>query len=281
MKYYNLFKIKTKPFNAEIISSVMWTLDISGLQELEDELQVFIKPEQNVSKEDFENALEKLKIENLIKSYSVEEEICAYKNWNEIWEKSLNIIEVTKKIIIKPTSKIYEAKAGQIVINLDPKMSFGTGEHQTTKIMINLIEKHVRKNDFVLDVGSGTGILAIVCAKMADAKAIAIDNDEWCLDNGLENVDLNSVKDRVEIRLGEINEINETDFSLIVANINKHILLDIKEEIFNRLKFDGRLILSGLLDTDYNDILKSYSELGLKQIDLMKMDEWIGIVFKK
>ncbi|MBN1638394.1 MAG: 50S ribosomal protein L11 methyltransferase [Ignavibacteriales bacterium] len=281
MKNYNLFKIKAIPFNAELISSIMWILDIEGTQELENEIYIFANAEQNVTKQEISAILEKLKKENLIQNYEIAEEICENKNWNEVWEKSLNIIEVTNKIVIKPTSKKYLAKPGQIVITLDPKMSFGTGEHQTTRIMLKLIEKYIKKDDYVLDVGSGTGVLAIASVKLGAAKAIAIDNDEWCLDNGRENVELNDVKYKVDIRLGEIEQVQEKAFSLIVANINKHILLDIKESIYDKMEKGGRLILSGLLDIDYDDIMKNYLQLGLKQIDIIQMDEWLGLVFNK
>lgn len=281
MKNYNLFKIKAEPFDAELISSIMWTLDIEGIQELENEIYIFAKAEQNITKKKISTLLEKLKKEKIIQTYKIEEETCENRNWNEVWEKSLNIIEVTDRIVIKPTSKIYVARQGQIVITLDPKMSFGTGEHQTTKIMLKLIEKYIKKDDFVLDVGSGTGILAIASVKLGATKAIGIDNDEWCLDNGRENVELNEVQYKVDIRLCEIEQVKEDNFSLIVANINKHILLDIKENLYNKLQEGGKLILSGLLDVDYDDIKTNYLQLGLKQIDILQMDEWLGIVFEK
>ena len=150
MKKYNLFKIKTIPFNAELISSIMWTLDIEGTQELENEIYIFSNTEQNVTEQEITAILEKLKNENLIQYYEIAEETCENKNWNEVWEKSLNIIEVTGKIVIKPTSKKYFANPEQIVITLDPKMSFGTGEHQTTKIMLKLIEKHTCEKSIML-----------------------------------------------------------------------------------------------------------------------------------
>jgi ribosomal protein L11 methyltransferase len=159
-------------------------------------------------------------------------------------------------------------------------MSFGTGEHATTKLVIQLIDKYVKSGEKVLDVGSGTGVLAISTVLLGAQKAIGIDNDEWCLLNGSENVKANNLENKVEIRLGELKDLPETGFDLIVANINKHILVDIAKEIKVKIKKTGKIILSGLLNTDENDILKIYSDLNLELIDKAAMDEWIALVFK-
>ena len=168
----------------------------------------------------------------------------------------------------------------EIVLTLDPKMSFGTGDHQTTKICLMFIEKYLKPGMKVLDAGSGTAILGIAAAKLGAENVIAFDIDEWCYDNGIENTKLNDVSDKVEIRKCELKEIEEKDFDLIIANIQKNILLDLAEGFKTRIKQNGILILSGLLEMDRETIVSKYSEVGFKEIDFIQMDDWIGIVFK-
>ncbi|HMN49298.1 MAG TPA: 50S ribosomal protein L11 methyltransferase, partial [Ignavibacteriaceae bacterium] len=209
-----------------------------------------------------------------------QENFIAERNWNEDWEKSREVVRVTDRIIIKPTFKDYEPKQNEIVLTLDPKMSFGTGDHQTTKICLSFLEKYVKPGMKILDAGSGTAILAIAAVKLGAEKVIAFDIDEWCFDNGIENIKLNNVADKVEIRKCELNDISENNFDLIIANIQKNILLDLADGFKQRLKSDGILILSGLLEMDREAVKEKYSSLRFNEIDFLQMDEWIGIVFK-
>ena len=110
------------------------------------------------------------------------------RNWNEEWEKTIKPIQVTDRIIIKPTWHEYEAKPGEIVLTIDPKMSFGTGYHETTRLVLRLMEKHVTAGMSLLDVGTGTGVLAIAGIKFGAASAVGIDVDEWSYINALENI---------------------------------------------------------------------------------------------
>jgi ribosomal protein L11 methyltransferase len=280
MKKYKEFTITAEPFNSEILSSILWEYDISGVNEEVNCLKVFTS-NLGLSVDDLSQGMNKLKDEKLIFNFTIEENVLEEKNWNEEWEQSINVIEVSDKIVIKPTFREYEGKPGQIVLVIDPKMSFGTGEHQTTRLMLMLLEKFVSGGENVLDVGSGTGILAIASLKLGAKHSIAIDIDEWCLDNAVENAELNKVKDRIDIRNGEISDIKESSFDIVLANIQKDILLKISHEIFNRVKSGGKVILSGLLTSDEDDIKKTYSSLGLKFLQTQVLDPWIALVFSK
>lgn len=279
MKSYREFIITTEPFNAEILSSILWELNIDGISEEVNCLKVFAQDEK-VTTEAIESELNSLKENKLLREFSVQENYIAEKNWNEEWEQSREVVHVTDRIIIKPTFKEYAAQSDQIVLTLDPKMSFGTGDHQTTKICLVFAEKYLVNEMKVLDAGSGTAILGIAAAKLGASKVIAFDIDDWCYENGIENSQLNSVSDKVEIRKCELNDINESNFDLIFANIQKNILLELVEGFRSRIKEDGVLILSGLLEMDKDAVVSKYSAYGFKEIDYLKMDEWIGIVFK-
>jgi len=160
MKNYKVFTITSEPFLLDILSSLMWELQISGLTEEADCLKVFTGSGNEVNETKISDMLEKLVAEKLIKSFSIKKEILEDKNWNELWEKGREIIRATQRIIIKPTFKNYSPKENEIVLTIDPKMLFGTGEHQTTKLVLSFLEKYIKPGYKILDVGSGTGLLA-------------------------------------------------------------------------------------------------------------------------
>jgi ribosomal protein L11 methyltransferase len=279
MKTYKEFTIRTIPFLPEIVTGILWELNIAGLTEEDDLIKVF-SIGRDLTKDIFNKQLTKLLNENLIESFTVEENQYENKNWNEEWEQSLTPIKVTDKIVIRPSLKEYTAEQNEIVITIDPKMSFGTGEHQTTKLMLQLIEKYIKKGMKVLDVGSGTAVLAIASVKLGAAKAVAVDNDELCFNNGNENIKLNEVEDRIEVRTGDIKDVNEFNFDMILANIQKNVLIEIADEISRRIKQKGIVILSGLLSGDEAAIEDIYQS-SFKIMDIKQMDEWIALVYIK
>ena len=278
-KSYKEYIITAEPFNVEILSSILWELNIDGINEEVNCLKVFAQDEL-VTIQSIENELHHLQENKLLREFSVQENFIVEKNWNEEWEKSRVVVRVSDKIIIKTTFKEYAANPNEIVLTLDPKMSFGTGDHQTTKICLMFIEKYLKPGIKVLDAGSGTAILGIAAAKLGAENVIAFDIDDWCYDNGIENTKLNDVSDIVEIRKCELKEIGEKDFDLIIANIQKNILLELADGFKSQIKQNGILILSGLLEMDREAIKEKYSDAGFSEIDYLQMDDWIGIVFK-
>jgi len=280
MKTFKKFIIITEPTNNDLVSGLLWQLDIDGINESDNAVVAFVNSSKNISRDDIGNILKEMIDERLIESFYIQEETLEDKNWNEEYEKNVRVIEVTEKIVIKPSFKEYISKPGQIIITIDPKMSFGTGEHATTQLVLQLIEKYIHGSEKVLDVGSGTAVLGISTVLLGAASALCIDNDEWCVLNGNENVKANSLSSKVEIRLAEIKQIEEKEFDLIVANINKHILLDIADEIKNKIGKNGVIILSGLLIIDENDIAEKYTRLQFKLIEKITIDEWCALVFQ-
>ena len=281
MKHYKQFEITAAPLNIDLISGLLWELDITGINEEDDKLILFANAESEINKNSVEGQLNKLKLNNIIETFNVREFSLEDKNWNEEWEKSINTIEISDRIVIKPSFRKFTPKENQLVLEIDPKMSFGTGEHQTTRLVVLLLEKYVRSGQKVFDVGSGTGILAIASVKLGAESALAIDNDEWCRENGLENTEANNCSDKIEVRLAEIENVVETNFDLITANINKHILLNIAEQLALKLSPGGVLILSGILKEDESDIWEAYKKHNLELIDKKILDEWLALVLKK
>ena len=280
MKEYQEFSISFLPFNVDLISGLIWNLPIEGIVEETSSLKVFALVEKNISEKDFENLLTQARKENLIESFIIASSTVENKNWNEEWEKRIQVIKVTDKIVIKPSFRNYLPKNDEFVITIDPKMSFGTGEHETTKLMLGFVQKYIFPGAKVLDVGSGTAVLSIASAMFGAEKVTAIDNDELCLENGIENVKVNNVEKIVDVKHLELQHLGEDNFDIILANINKHILLELSNEMRNKIKKNGRLILSGLLISDESDIMNDYSLLGFHFIEKKHLNEWSALVFE-
>jgi ribosomal protein L11 methyltransferase len=281
MKKYLKTVLKTEPLPIDILTGLLWNLNPSGIEEEDGKIIVYFENDDENHVKEVHEILNQIKESGIIERFNIDTEICEYKNWNEEWERSLNIIKVTENITIKPTFRDYTPAPGELVILIDPKMSFGTGEHQTTKLIIKLLERYVQKGIDVLDAGTGTGILAITAVKLGASHALGFDNDELCLINGEENVEINSLSSQIEIRLAEINQIEVKEFDLVIANIQKNVLLNIASEIHMRTKKNGVVILSGLLLDDEIDINIKYESIGFQFVEKLVMDEWISLVYRK
>jgi len=176
---------------------------------------------------------------------AVEYRDLADKNWNEAWERTVQPVEVGEKLVIAPSWSRYENTANRIVIRIDPKMAFGTGYHESTRLMLQLIEKHTRPCCEVLDVGTGTGILAIAAVKLGASGALAIDIDEWSIMNATENVAANGLGSRVRISDCTVSSIARPGaFGLILANLTLQTIIGLLPELSRLATENGILLLS-------------------------------------
>lgn len=197
-------------------------------------------------------------------------------NWNEQWESNFHPINVNDQCYIR--SEFHESKPEfPFEIVIQPKMSFGTGHHETTHLMV----EYILENDFagkdVLDMGCGTSILAIL-AKMKEANYVeGIDIDEWSVENSIENAERNHVD--ITVKLGDVSLLGQHQFDIILANINKNILLADIPAYVGDLKPNGELYLSGLMHFDFEDIKQKCEENGLKFVSKKQRNEWIALKF--
>ena len=202
-------------------------------------------------------------------------------NWNVEWEKNYDPIEVNGKCRVRATfHEPDDSFEHEIVIT--PKMSFGTGHHATTQSMLTLQLDSDFKNKSVLDVGSGTGILAIMAAKLGASYVEATDIDQWCVENGLENFQLNSLTD-ITFHKGaiELLKLNKSSYDVVLANINKNVLLDEMPYYANLLPPKGALFLSGFYESDIEDIKKSASANNLYLDKSFVKNDWAALMFNK
>jgi ribosomal protein L11 methyltransferase len=201
-------------------------------------------------------------------------------NWNSEWEKNVEPIRVDNKILVRASfHKIEEKFPYEIIIT--PKMSFGTGHHQTTWLMLRnqLRIDHTGKR--VMDAGCGTAILSIMASKLGAVGVDAFDIDDWSVENGSENVDINKAKN-VSITAGTIRDQKfRHSFDIILANINKNILLDEMPEYARCLNSDGRLLLSGFYTKDIPDLLKAGGQLKMTEEGRDEKEGWACLLLRK
>lgn len=202
-------------------------------------------------------------------------------NWNEEWEKSVQPIEIGNKFVVKPSWASYLPRDERIILHIDPKMSFGTGYHETTRLTLQLIEKYLEKDDEVLDVGTGTGILAIASVKLGAKIAVGTDIDEWSLENADENVKRNGVESRVRIENRELKHFDSNSRDLITANLTLNTNVELMGEFRRILRQDGMLLLSGLLKPDRRAMEESLTRNGFEPIEMFSENEWIAIAARK
>lgn len=197
-------------------------------------------------------------------------------NWNETWERNFNPIIVDGVCTIR--APFHEKPSTPYDIVIEPKMSFGTGHHETTKMMV----QHILKNDFnnktVLDMGCGTGILAIL-AEMKGAKPIdAIDYDNWCYLNSLENVERNGCK-HIKVLEGDSALLKNRAYDIILANINRNILLNDIKIYASSLNRNGLLFLSGFYKNDVQAIQAECDKYALKMVEIIEENQWVALKF--
>ena len=202
----------------------------------------------------------------------------AQQNWNADWEATIKPVSVPP-FLIHPSWHTPSADQRTIPIIIDPKMSFGTGYHETTRIMLNLILRHGRAGQRVLDAGTGTGILAIACAKRYDARVLAFDSDEWVAENLQENLAKNECLSRVDFCIGTLEDISEDFFDLILANINRNVLERYLDGFAEKCAPGGLIMLSGLFVSDTARMDGKAKEVGFKRIDQATEGEWWGGVY--
>lgn len=206
----------------------------------------------------------------------------AEKNWNAAWERSIGIVEASSRIIIKPTWKKLRVKdRGKIVLHIDPKMAFGTGHHETTRLSLTLLEEYLHSGDKVLDFGCGTGVLSISAVKLGAHSALAVDNDHWAVENAAENVSKNRVAKRIRVIEGDVRKLPNRTFDLIVANIDLPTITKSLTHLVGRMKSRATLILSGLLVTDLTEFMNAISHKGIVPLEMVNENEWVAIALTK
>jgi ribosomal protein L11 methyltransferase len=205
-------------------------------------------------------------------------------DWFTEWKKTIEPVNIKDKIIIYPSwkkRKVFLNKKIHLV-EIDPKMSFGTGHNDTTQLILEMMVDYVKRSDkYLLDYGCGTGILAIAGIKLGIQKAIAIDIDEDAIRDADECMRNNSVKSNIKLYKKDIGEIQETKFDVIVCNIISSVILSNLGTISIKLKNNGKLFLTGILESEKNELAKAIRKNGLSVLEIRKKGEWLAFYCMK
>ncbi|MEE9225466.1 MAG: 50S ribosomal protein L11 methyltransferase [Bacteroidota bacterium] len=296
-RYYEI-EIRIDPSGYDVLVGFLSDWDVEGFLENDHSLNCYVK-EQCWNEEQerrLRQFLSTLKAEGTVSQADLRISQVETRDWNAEWEHTVLPMAVTDRIVVRPSWHVdkpewYDKprqgldKSGggrdKLVLVVDPKMAFGTGYHESTRIALRLLEQCIRQRDSVLDVGTGTGILAVAAAKLGASKVVAIDNDPWAYTNAVETVQRNRVSDKVAIRLLGLDALPPGRYDLVVVNIAKNAILESTSLLAAKLGHGGRLILSGLIQSDAPEVLEDLRSHRFEILQSMAENEWVGIAAMK
>lgn len=260
-----------EPGLSDLLIAQLSVLGFEGFEEAENSLAAYIE----------ESKLSKREVTELMKEYNLPYSIESIPptNWNQIWEESFQPVCIGNFVAVRANfHPPFQNIEHEIVIT--PKMSFGTGHHATTYLMLEAMRAIDFSKKAVLDFGTGTGILAILAEKLGAASITAIDIDEWSIDNATENSRENGCR-KIKLIQQDHPKTGEGKFDVILANINKNIIINNLKELISQLNTGGILLLSGLLVTDEKDILEETKKYPLTHEATFTKEKWILMQYVK
>ena len=274
--YYTRLQVVCDPDFSEILMAEIADAGFDTFMETEKGFEAYVE----------EKKFDAQQLDEIKKKYNAVNPLLFYwdliqkQNWNEQWEKSLEPIIVDDRCLIRAEfHKIEKKYPYEIVIT--PKMSFGTGHHQTTYLMIKSQLDIDHTNKRVMDAGCGTAILSIMASKRGAKEIIAFDIDEWSVINGKENIENNHCQN-IEIQQGKIRDLSiEGEFDIILANINKNVLLSEIKTYASYLKAGGHLLLSGFYTKDIDDMKVEARACKLLEVSRDEKETWASLLLKK
>jgi len=220
-------------------------------------------------------------------------------DWTEAWRSGYRAQRIGKRTVIKPSWRPYSAKPGQVVIELDPGLAFGTGLHPSTRLVLEALESHLQPGDRVLDVGTGSGILAIAAAKHGAAAVVGLDVDELALEVARENITRNGVQETVSVQRASLSALPGSDgsdkvvevfdahgeqdgaFDLLLMNILAHVICAGARAIVRCLAPQGRFIVSGIIASQEENVCRALSAADLKVVGRHCKKDWVALIGRK
>lgn len=272
---YNFTIQSTEDFHQDLLINSLSGIGFDTFEDMENGFKAYIPEGKAI--EDQIGEIASLYSEMF--TFSFEVKSIPHQNWNEVWESNFQPLRINDRCYIRAT--FHEPRPEfEFEIVIDPKMAFGTGHHQTTALMMKLMMETDFRNKKVLDMGCGTGILAILASYLNADEITAIDYDQICFDSTLENASLNKVNNILPL-CGSKEVIPGTKFDIILANINRNILMDQIERYTEVLSPGGTIFFSGFYeDTDLDIITTKSNAYGLKYLFHEKKDKWVAAKFQ-
>lgn len=276
MNYWK-YKINIQPRDpwVEILIAELSEVGVDSFEEQEQELTAY-----------FSEGKDNQAIESLVLTLSerndfkveVGKELVKQQNWNASWESSFTPVEIDHFCVVKaPFHELDKQFEHELIIT--PKMSFGTGHHPTTYLMIKAMQKIDFPQKKVLDMGSGTGVLAILASKLQAEYTLGIDIEKWAVENAIENAAENAAT--VDFKLGSIEQVPKLKFDIILANINRNILVDQLATYAENIRKGGCLLLSGFLKQDKDFMIQIAGSHDFLKVTNYEKDNWVCLMFEK
>lgn len=198
-------------------------------------------------------------------------------DWAENWKKSYKPFRLGRHIVIKPGWEEYSPDTGDKIITIDPGLAFGTGTHETTGMCVALVEENVRPGMTAMDIGTGTGILAIAAAHMGAKSVLASDIDEMAVKVAKENVEINGFSDVITCKAGNLLDVAEGPVDVVIANIIADVIINICGEVRQFVKPGGVFICSGIAQDREEDVVTALKKAGYGKLDIRRNGEWVAI----
>ena len=206
-------------------------------------------------------------------------------DWANAWKDYYHVTHIGQRLVIRPSWREYIPKNDEVVLELDPGMAFGTGLHPTTRMCLEQLEQRVRSNMRVLDVGTGSGILALAAAKLGATSVYCIDNSSVAVESAVANTEMNHMSDRVNVILGVLDEDEATrlagQYDLVLANIIARVIGSIASNLARVLAPGGILITSGIIEDRRHEAEQPLLATDLKLIDQVMIDDWVTLILQK
>lgn len=303
-KNYFELRLKINPDMEDLISEIFFDnfdcegvvlaeetyKDLEIVSTTEGTLKIFLKDDDSTTFEDMkydvENVLDLYREEFLSRGLTDEElgswdfelEEKKSEDWSQKWKEKWDVTHVTDKIAVVPDWIDYVPKKGEVIIKLEPGCAFGTGTHQTTQLCMKALEKYMKPNDKVADIGMGSGILSILAKKLGASYVYGCDTDDTVIEVAKENAKKNGVDAIFE--LGTADKVNEK-FDFVCANILHFVLAEIMGDLKNLMKKGAIMSLSGILDEKKQMVIDAYEKENLELIEEIHQDQWTSFVVKK
>ena len=272
MHYFQLSISIANDETRELLIAALAENGIEGFEEADDAIKAFVA-EADYQEDSIAAVLAQFGLSATI-------ETIAPTNWNAQWEADFDPVVVADFCTIRAHFHQLPIHTRHDIV-ITPKMSFGTGHHATTRLMVEQMEHLSFTAKRVLDFGTGTGILAILAEQLGAAEVIAIDNDEWSFENAQENLQLNHCH-AVQVSMDDIEQLDATQlFDIVLANINRHILLAYMANMYALLKGGATLLMSGLLVEDETIVTQAAMEAGFQVEKVVALNNWITILCRK
>ncbi len=294
----------------EAVSGIFYTLDVQGVS-IDDAKDVEFKKKHPAYADFFDEAVLNKDKDAIVKGYFKEtddfDEIIKYieegvnnlteygldkgkgivtyskvneEDWENNWKKYYKPTKVGDSIVVKPIWEEYEAKDGELIVEMDPGMAFGTGTHETTRMCVKALEKYVKAEDTVFDIGTGSGILSIAASRLGAKHVVGVDLDPVAVDSATKNVGYNDISN-IEILYGDLMEVVKGKAEIVVANILAPIVMILCDGVKEFINAGGFFIASGILNTQEEMIKEKMESVGFKIEEVIADGEWVCIVAKK